>query len=347
MNLTDLVLRNALISGSIPYDIEKHESLQILDLSFNNLTGELSSSLFYLTSLTHLFLGNNSLSGELPDFQRTNLQYIDLSYNYLSGSLPEWANMLQLNLVANMFVFDSSNITNIPGLNCLQRNFSCNKNTPHYTNFSIKCGGPEIRGKDGILYEAENEFIGKATFLVMSTDKWAVSHVGWYSERAYPSYFISTPEQSTGTNNPELFQTARASPGSLRYYGLGLVNGPYTVTLQFSEIGFPPLSDQTWKSLGRRMFDIYIQGHRRVKDLDISKEAGGVQRAIAKEFKVNVSENYLEIHLFWAGKGTCCIPVQGYYGPLIATVHAASGIMYRHFLMLCLVTGAKNLERIE
>ena len=54
-------------------------------------------------------------------------------------------------------------------------------------------------------------------------------------------------------------------------------------------------------------------------------EAGGVNRAIARVFNVTVSENYLEIHLFWAGKGTCCVPDQGYYGSLIATVHAASG----------------------
>lgn len=63
------------------------------------------------------------------------------------------------------------------------------------------------------------------------------------------------------------------------------------------------------------------------KDFDISKEAGGVNRAVVRKFNVSVSENYLEIHLFWAGKGTCCIPDYGDYGPLIAAVHAASGIV--------------------
>lgn len=65
-----------------------------------------------------------------------------------------------------------------------------------------------------------------------------------------------------------------------------------------------------------------------MKDFDIAKEAGGVERAIAKKFNATVSENYLEIHMFWAGKGTCCIPKEGYYGPLIAAVHAASGNLY-------------------
>jgi hypothetical protein len=65
-----------------------------------------------------------------------------------------------------------------------------------------------------------------------------------------------------------------------------------------------------------------------LKDFDISKEAGGVERAIRKNFMGNVAENYLEIHLFWAGKGTCCIPDQGYYGPLISAIHVASGNAY-------------------
>ncbi|XP_050147528.1 probable LRR receptor-like serine/threonine-protein kinase At1g56140 [Malus sylvestris] len=66
-------------------------------------------------------------------------------------------------------------------------------------------------------------------------------------------------------------------------------------------------------------------GTRRIKDFDISKEAGRVNVGIIERFNVNVSENYLEIHLFWAGKGTCCIP--GHYGSLIAAVHSASNFM--------------------
>ena len=65
-----------------------------------------------------------------------------------------------------------------------------------------------------------------------------------------------------------------------------------------------------------------------MKDFDISKEAGGVERAIRKNFKAHVSENYLEIHLFWVGKGTCCIPERGFYGPLISAIHVTSGNVY-------------------
>ncbi|KAL0009139.1 hypothetical protein SO802_010641 [Lithocarpus litseifolius] len=59
-----------------------------------------------------------------------------------------------------------------------------------------------------------------------------------------------------------------------RYYGLGLENGNYIVSLQFAETAF--LDSITWKSLGRRVFNIYIQGKLFEKDFDIRKEAGGV-----------------------------------------------------------------------
>ncbi|KAF7112335.1 hypothetical protein RHSIM_RhsimUnG0239900 [Rhododendron simsii] len=55
------------------------------------------------------------------------------------------------------------------------------------------------------------------------------------------------------------------------------------------------------------------------KDFEIKKEAGGVSfKAVQIDFRAQVSKNYLEIHLFWAGKGTCCIPTKGTYGPSIA-----------------------------
>ena len=39
---------------------------------------------------------------------------------------------------------------------------------------------------------------------------------------------------------------------------------------------------------------------------------------------VPVSENYLEIHFFWAGKGTSYIPAQGTYGPSISAISATN-----------------------
>lgn len=70
---------------------------------------------------------------------------------------------------------------------------------------------------------------------------------------------------------------------------------------------------------------LVLQGALEFKDFDISKEAGGVGRAHEMKFNVSVSDNHLEIHLFWAGKGTCCNPRDGYYGPSISAVSVVSG----------------------
>ncbi|RVW19636.1 putative LRR receptor-like serine/threonine-protein kinase [Vitis vinifera] len=191
------------------------------------------------------------------------------------------------------------------------------------TNVSIKCGGPEVIMPDGMVYEADNSISSTAStsFHESRSEKWAVSNVGLYVDK-----IANTTSQVNGTNTPELFKTSRISPGSLRYYGLGLQNGPYIVSLQFAEMLFKDPSTRTWESTGRRVFDIYIQGIRLERDFDISKEAGGVQRAVVRKFHATVSKNYLEIHLLWAGKGTCCIPFEGYYGPSISALSVVSAL---------------------
>ncbi|KAM5577997.1 hypothetical protein ABKV19_008357 [Rosa sericea] len=306
-SLKVLVLRNNNISDSIPSNIGELQSLYHLDLSFNNLAGVIPPSLFNLRSLKALFLGNNKLSGNLPENKSSSL--------------------LNVNLVANNFSIENSNSRSFPsGLKCLQRNFPCNVKPGIHPYIGIKCGGPQITSSNGIVYDQENEIRGPATYFVTGTSRWGVSNVGikteyqdGYITGKIPEYTVSSSSQFTNTSDPELFRTARISASSLRYYGLGLQNGVYTVKLQFAEQKIP----DTPKNLGRRVFDIYIQGILVSKDFDIRKEAGGKSlQAVQKEYKAQVSQSYLEIHLFWAGKGTCCVPEVGTYGPVISAISA-------------------------
>ncbi|KAK8527046.1 hypothetical protein V6N12_054274 [Hibiscus sabdariffa] len=308
-SLSVLDLRNNNISGTIPSSIGEYGNLTQLDLSFNNITGQIPESLFNLSSLTYLFLGNNKLNGTLPAEKSSSLRNIDVSYNNLAGSFPSWISEPNLSIVLPS------------GLNCLQRNFPCNRGPGIYFNFGIKCGGPQITSSDRTLYERDNQTLGPASYYVTDTNRWAVSNVGYFAGSNNPQYTVNSGSQFTNTLDSELFQTARISASSLRYYGLGLENGNYTVRLQFAEIQIQDTSG--WQSLGRRLFDIYIQGSRVLEDFDIKSEAGGIsRRAVTRQFTAVVSENYLEIHLFWAGKGTCCVPAQGTYGPLISAISA-------------------------
>ncbi|MFS7984999.1 putative protein kinase RLK-Pelle-DLSV family [Helianthus anomalus] len=319
-SLRVLVLRNNRISGTIPTDIGEYQNLTQLDLSFNNLSGEIPRDLFNLSQLSFLFLGNNSLYGTLPAVKSATLRNLDFSYNELSGTLPSWVNEqnLQINLVVNNFTLGDSGNSGLPsGLNCLQRNFPCGRGSPIYSSFAINCGGSEITSSSQIVYDQENETLGAATYYVNSERRWGVSNAG---QRENPAYTASLARQFNSLDSA-LFQTARISAGSLRYYGLGLENGNYTVNLQFAELQIE--DGPTWRSLGRRVFDIYIQGNRVFKDFNIIREAGGASFSpVSRQVTVRVTDNYLEIHLFWSGKGTCCVPTQGAFGPLISAISA-------------------------
>ncbi|KAK3217844.1 hypothetical protein Dsin_011814 [Dipteronia sinensis] len=275
--LTNLTIGINVLSGELPKELGKMIDMRSFSIGLNNFSGPLPSELGSWTKLEQLYIDSSGVSGEIPSTlaKLQNMATVDVSYNNLIGSCPSWINRrnLQLNVVANNLTIDNSNRSlnyALPfGLNCLQRNFPCNRGTGIYYNFSI------------------NAF----------------------------------DQQVTSSNDSELFETARISASSLRYYGLGLENGDYNVTLQFAEMAI--LDTNSWESVGRRVFDIYIQGNRVQKDFDIKKEAGGVsKRAVQRLFTARVSENYLEIHLFWAGKGTCCIPAQGTYGPSISAISA-------------------------
>ncbi|XP_006659921.1 probable LRR receptor-like serine/threonine-protein kinase At1g56130 isoform X2 [Oryza brachyantha] len=323
-SLSTLVLRNCRISDNLgAVDFTKLTGLNFLDLSFNNISGHVPQSVLNLQNLQYLFLGNNSLTGRLPDGISPSLTNLDFSYNQLTGSFPSWAtqNNLQLNLVANNFVLGSTNNGILPpGLNCLQKDTPCLRGSPEYYSFAVDCGSNRsTRASDNTMYELDSTNLGDSSYYVTSETRWGVSNVGKLYQAPNDSKIIYTNEKIQNAVDSELFLTARMSPSSLRYYGLGLENGNYTVLLQFAELGYP--DSPTWKSLGRRVFDIYIQGDLKEKDFNIRETAGGKSfTAVFKSYTATVSKNFLEIHLFWAGKGTCCIPIQGYYGPLISAL---------------------------
>eukprot|EP01018_Ginkgo_biloba_P030398 Gb_19701 [translate_table: standard] len=249
------------------------------------------------------------------------LNWRDLSYNQFSGVLPTWLNdnqNLKVNLVGNYFkVKDTDNGVVTRRLGCLQRSFPCNRGTPLHSQFAVNCGGQQKTSAREIVFERDDETLNAASFYVSDTQTWGVSNTGAVIDNSLP-YVTTSQSEITNTLDSELFQTARLSPSSLRYYGLGLENGAYNVSLQFAEIQIE--GNQGWSRLGRRIFDVYVQGRQVLQDFNILMEAGGPSTAIEKSFKANVTENFLEIHFFWSGKGTCCIPARGTYGPLVSAI---------------------------
>eukprot|EP01018_Ginkgo_biloba_P010341 Gb_18722 [translate_table: standard] len=193
------------------------------------------------------------------------------------------------------------------------------------SSLAINCGGPQqIDSATNVLFERDNETLDAASFYMSPTENMGVSSVGLFmnsssTRNVYGNvYIVEQAPQSATMQDPTVYQTARVSPMSLRYYGLGLENGQYRVELHFDEIQIPDTS--SWQSLGVRIFDAYLQGEKVLEDFNIKEVAGTSNVSVVKNYTANVAENFLEIHLFWAGKGTCCIPSGQSHGPLISAI---------------------------
>ncbi|CAL5403110.1 unnamed protein product [Camellia sinensis] len=185
------------------------------------------------------------------------------------------------------------------------------------SSFHINCGGSEV-AIDGKTYEEDRDLAGPSK-LFISPNNWAFSSTGDFvdDDRSLKTY-IWTNTSRLSMKNSELYMNARLSPLSLTYYGFCLQNGNYTVSLHFAEIMFT--NDKTYASLGRRIFDVYIQGKLVLKDFNIAHEAGGVDMETIKKFPAKVTKSTLDIRFYWAGKGTTSIPKKGVYGPLISAI---------------------------
>ncbi|XP_030460954.1 probable LRR receptor-like serine/threonine-protein kinase At1g53440 [Syzygium oleosum] len=308
MNMKYLILRNCLLTGSIPGYIGEMTGLKILDLSDNRLAGQVPDTMG--EGLNYMFLTNNSLTGAVPTWVTSSKEFLDLSYNNFTGSPPISCQQSKVNLVSSY----SSNGNNL--LWCLEKDLPCSGKAQYHSLF-INCGGSKMTF-EGDQYEEDTSPNGPSVFSSSSSEKWAYSSTGFYTGNDKAGYTANNPF-STNVIGSEFYQTARLSPWSIRYYGLCMMKGSYKVRLHFAEIQYS--NDETFSSLGRRIFDVSIQGNQVLKDFNIAEEAGGVGKGIYKDFdNVTVNGSTLEIHLYWSGKGTTAIPDRGVYGPLISAI---------------------------
>ncbi|KAH7427433.1 hypothetical protein KP509_10G044100 [Ceratopteris richardii] len=315
-NLSVLSLRNNGLTGSIPAEIGNLHRLTTLDLSFNALNGSVPDSFGNLSSLESLYLGGNMLTGSVPEslLQIRMLKSLDISFNRLEGNvslLNQVTNKIDVNPIWNLLNGTLSlhgMKSALPLLDCVS-NMTCGYSKDENFNFAINAGGPAYYGTS-VTYDADDE---TTSVYVAPNNVWLMSSSGGTRPLISAAGII-------GANGSVPLRSARQALSSLRYFGLGISNDLYTVELQFSEILF---GDGT---VGRRIFDVYIQGIPVLRNFDIQKTANGSNRPITKKFPANVSNNILDIHFFWAGKGTCCVPDGSQdYGALVSAIYVYSG----------------------
>ncbi|XP_068323476.1 probable LRR receptor-like serine/threonine-protein kinase At1g53430 [Pyrus communis] len=315
-NFLYLTLRNCSIIGPIPKSIGEMINLRYLDLSFNNLTGDLpfvQSNMIYYMSFS-----GNMLNGNIPLWIFTLSQTrMDLSFNNFSAIDYAVPNNQQLNLFA---CCGNSSTTASDLLYTMgpfeMKNTYCPENKPKYHSLFINCGGEETT-VNGHKYDQDND---TSLFYTSPKKNWAYSLSGDFgAQNINTSDYIKrmTCGLVSNTEAP-LYENARLSPVSLKYYAFCLRKGKYTVTLHFNEIVYNKNTDYT--SLRKRAFDVYIQGKRRLNNFDIRKKAGSVEKPIPVNLSAEVvhDSDLLEIHLYWRGKGSISWP--SFNGPLISAI---------------------------
>ncbi|XP_073280894.1 probable LRR receptor-like serine/threonine-protein kinase RFK1 [Primulina huaijiensis] len=310
--LETLVLRNCNITAEIPAYVWKLRLLLMLDVSFNKLMGGIPNNI--ARNLKFVFLTGNMLSGNIPGTILKDGGNIDLSYNNFTLQGPDDPACQQnTNRVVNLF--KGSSTVNTPG-----RILPCTKDLfcPSYRcSLYVNCGGEDLtinEGKRKVTYEGD---VGGDSAKYLSANYWGFTSTGDFMDE--PTYQNSRFIKDTSVSNlSDLYVTARLSPLSMTYFHYCLENGSYNVTLHFAEILFT--NDDTYNSLGRRMFNIYIQGKLVRENFNIEDEAHGARRPVTRDFNATVEDGTLEIRFYWASKGTIRIPNRGDYGPLVSAI---------------------------
>ncbi|CAL5393839.1 unnamed protein product [Camellia sinensis] len=355
-NMNRLILRSCNITGPLPNYLANLTKLKTLDLSFNKLNGEIPSNFVNLSTVEFIFLTGNCLSGPVPDWilkHGINITSVDsevIGVAAIRQPLRRSSERRSVTRTLSNACAQSSllifHITTLAlGLQVVNRRLnlfasSSNDNLSQvskplgigWSSFYINCGGKETFN-GSTKYEDDLDLGGPAKFVQHGTN-WAFSTTGLFLDDNSVDSLISTNTSRLSMRNFELYMDARLSPTSLTYYGFCLINGNYTVKLHFAEIMFT--NDETFSSLGRRIFDIYIQeglpmqnhdllrkllqGKLERKDFNIEKAAGGVGKETIQTFTTVVTNSTLEIRLYWAGQGTTGMPRRGVYGPLISAI---------------------------
>ncbi|XP_073261172.1 probable LRR receptor-like serine/threonine-protein kinase At1g53440 [Populus alba] len=195
---------------------------------------------------------------------------------------------------------------------------------PKYDSLYINCGGGETV-LDGKVFEADST---ASNYYPAPRENWAYSCSGDFGSETYDSsdYIKNVDCAVCDSAGTLLYNSTRLCPLSLTYYGFCLFKGNYTVKLYFAETVYQ--SDEDYSNLGRRVFDVYIQGKRELKDFNIKEMAYGTNKTWTASFTAYVGDDHLlNIHFFWAGKGSFQVPGFSYTtaalslnGPLVAGI---------------------------
>lgn len=140
---------------------------------------------------------------------------------------------------------------------------------------NVNCGGKDAAIKENnqkVFYVGDGGIEGGTARLFLNSDQyWGFSSTGDFMDDGNFQNVRYTASL-VGSNLNELDSTARIAPISITYFHYCLENGNYTVRLRFSEIQFT--DDDTYSSLGKRVFNIYVQVRENLGSLTLWQVEG-------------------------------------------------------------------------
>ncbi|RZC54366.1 hypothetical protein C5167_013236 [Papaver somniferum] len=296
-NLTDFRINGTNISGPIPDFIGNWTKINRLDMQGTSMAGPIPSTIFHLKNMTELrvsdLVGPNMPFPDLGDM--SNMVQLVLRNCLINGSIPPnigdmMPGLKNLDLSFNRLTGDVQSLQQIPSLLFIDLSYnnftgsshdSCqDSNLNKISNYSLFINCGGLE----LIIKGEKYEADLSPMGPSSffsySDKWACSSTGDFVGSRRANYYTQASPNMTDTY---LYSTARISPLSFKYHGLCLRSGNYKVKLHFAEIMFP--FERRVGGIGTRIFDVSIQ-----------------------------------IHLYWAGKGTTFISSDIVYGPLISAI---------------------------
>lgn len=107
------------------------------------------------------------------------------------------------------------------------------------------------------------------------------------------NYEGGRPYTNTDAIVPTIYQTERSGPNKFFTYNIPVDNGNYTVILHFVEIYWGATGGGSG-GIGKRIFDVDLEGEKILDDFDIYKEVGA-ETLITKSFEVTITDGNINI----------------------------------------------------